>query len=66
MWDIQFLVFARRCVVRAEEANTSATVVLSKVKFEELKAAGAAMCLKTRHAQVPILPTNLHSCCHWG
>ena len=60
---MQFFALARRAEVRAQEQNSSAAVVLSKVKFEELKALGIQQCIKSRRAQVPVHGRVCHCLC---
>lgn len=52
LWDVQFFVFAARELVRLEERSSTASILLSKVKFEEHKAAGNIMCIKAQETQV--------------
>lgn len=51
-WDLQYYILERHEQVKAEEARSSTAVVLAKVKFEELKAKGITLCLKSRQTQV--------------
>ena len=62
MVDLKYLVFAalKASAQERDETHQTAFVVQSKVKFEELKAAGSRMSAKARHAQasVPMTATD--------
>jgi hypothetical protein len=53
--DVMFFLYQRRQQLRDAEANSSAMSILSRVRFEELKALGDELCLRVKHSQVPIL-----------
>jgi hypothetical protein len=50
-----FFLYQRRQQLRDAEANSSAMSVLSRVRFEELKAQGDELCLRVKHSQVRAL-----------
>ena len=52
MLGVLFFLFELRQQIRDLEANSSAMSVLSRVRFEELKATGDALCLRAKHNQV--------------
>ena len=56
MFDFEYFVFERRMQIRANEASSASISILSRVKFEELKALGDQLGLLAREKQVRTTP----------